>query len=223
MKQAAALIALAGLGWGCGYRVAGQADVIPDRIRTIAVPAFENVTTEYKIEQYMTSAVAREFIARTRYQVINDESQADAKLTGAVVQFFAFPQNLDPVTGRATTVTTITQVQGLRGCRNAGIAVPAQIIEKAKQYIYRCKNADGGISYSSRNRGSSRPAITAAALAALYNAGDYDSEHIEPMWQFCKKHLHDLGTGARYGHWHYTYLIYFEVQTCLCIKYCKAI
>ena len=62
--------------------------------------------------------------------------------------------------------TTITQVQGLRGCRNAGIAVPAEIIEKAKQYIYKCKNPDGGISYSSRNRGSSRPAITAAALAA---------------------------------------------------------
>ena len=32
--------------------------------------------------------------------------------------------------------TTITQVQGLRGCRNAGIVVPSEIIEKAKQYIY---------------------------------------------------------------------------------------
>ena len=74
--------------------------------------------------------------------------------------------------------TTITQVQGLRGCRNAGIAVPGEAIDKAKKYIYECKNQDGGISYSSRNRGSSRPAITAAALAALYNAGDYDSENV---------------------------------------------
>ena len=57
--------------------------------------------------------------------------------------------------------TTITQVQGLRGCRNAGIPVPKDVIERAKNYIYRCKNPDGGISYSSRNRGSSRPAITA--------------------------------------------------------------
>lgn len=96
---------------GCGYRVAGQADTIPTRIRTVAVSPFENVTTEYKIEQYMASAVTREFISRTRYQVINDPAQADAKLTGAVVQFFAFPQNLDPVSGRATTVTTITRVQ----------------------------------------------------------------------------------------------------------------
>jgi hypothetical protein len=48
--------------------------------------------------------------------------------------------------------TTITQVQGLRGCRNAGIPVPKEVIEKAKEYIYLCKNADGGISYSSRKR-----------------------------------------------------------------------
>jgi len=108
--------------------------------------------------------------------------------------------------------TTITQVQGLRGCRNAGIPVPEEIIEKAKQYIYRCKNQDGGISYSSRNRGSSRPAITAAALAALYNAGAYDSEHVPEMLEYCKKSLYRIGDAVRsFGHWHYTYLYYSQV------------
>jgi hypothetical protein len=108
--------------------------------------------------------------------------------------------------------TTITQVQGLRGCRNAGIPVPADVIERAKEYIYRCKNADGGISYSSRNRGSSRPAITAAALAALYNAGDYDSKHVPDMLEYCKKNLHRIGPGTQhFGHWHYTYLYYSQV------------
>lgn len=107
--------------------------------------------------------------------------------------------------------TTITQVQGLRGCRNAGIIVPKESILRARQYIYDCKNPDGGISYSSRTKGTSRHAITAAALSALYNAGDYESEHIQPMWEFCKKHLHDLAKGARYGHWHYTYLYYAQV------------
>jgi len=72
--------------------------------------------------------------------------------------------------------TTITQVQGLRGCRNAGLMVPKEAIESAKKYIYDCQNSDGGISYSFNSRGSSRPAITAAALAALYNAGDYKSD-----------------------------------------------
>lgn len=108
--------------------------------------------------------------------------------------------------------TTITQVQGLRGCRNAGIPVPESVIKRAKDYIYGCKNPDGGISYSSRNRGNSRPAITAAALAALYNAGDYDSKHVPEMLKFCKDKLHDIGNGTRsFGHWHYTYLYYSQV------------
>ncbi len=105
--------------------------------------------------------------------------------------------------------TTITQVQGLRGCRNAGLTVPKKVIENAKKYIYDCKNADGGISYSSKNKGSSRPAITAAALAALYNAGDYKSKHIPEMWAYCKKQLHKLNTNS--GHWQYTYLYYSQV------------
>lgn len=107
--------------------------------------------------------------------------------------------------------TTITQVQGLRGSRNAGIPVPKDTIERAKQYIYLCKNADGGISYSSRNRGSSRPAITAAALASLYNAGDYDSKHVPEMLEYCKKNLHRLDDNNAFGHWHYTYLYYSQV------------
>lgn len=109
--------------------------------------------------------------------------------------------------------TTITQVQGLRGCRNAGIVVPEDAINAAKKYIYDCKNKDGGISYSSRNKGSSRPAITAAALAALYNAGDYDSEHVPEMLEYCKKNITGVGGGAAsFGHWHYTYLYYAQVM-----------
>jgi hypothetical protein len=108
--------------------------------------------------------------------------------------------------------TTITQVQGLRGCRNAGIEVPVEIIDRAKKYIYACRNEDGGISYSSRNMGESRPAITAAALAALYNAGDYDSTHVPPMLNYAREQLHTLEPrGSTFGHWQYTYLYYSQV------------
>ena len=59
--------------------------------------------------------------------------------------------------------------------------------------------------------GTSRPAITAAALAALYNAGDYDGEHVPDYVEVCSKQsLHDLG-GRSFGHWHYTYLYYSQV------------
>lgn len=108
--------------------------------------------------------------------------------------------------------TTITQVQGLRGCRNAGITVPSEVIERAKEYIYSCKNQDGGISYSSKQMGTSRPAITAAALSALYNAGDYDSKHVPAMLKYSKESLHNLtDDNSAFGHWHYTYLYYSQV------------
>ena len=108
--------------------------------------------------------------------------------------------------------TTITQVQGLRGCRNAGIPVPTKIIDSAKRYIYGCKNPDGGISYSSRQKGTSRPAITAAALAALYNAGDYDNDQVPEMFDYAKSQLHDItDTNRQFGHWQYTYLYYSQV------------
>lgn len=96
---------------GCGYHIAGKADTLPTDLRTIAVPAFQNGTTEYKIEQYMTQAVKRELLTRTRYQVVNREENADATLQGSVVGFLAFPQNFDPKTSRATTVTTIMRIQ----------------------------------------------------------------------------------------------------------------
>lgn len=108
--------------------------------------------------------------------------------------------------------TTITQVQGLRGCRNAGIVVPKLVIERAKKYIYKCQNADGGIKYSSGSKGGdSRAAITAAALAALYNAGDYNSKYVGPMWDYCKKHMHDVGSKNMESWWHYSYLYYSQV------------
>jgi hypothetical protein len=100
----------------------------------------------------------------------------------------------------------------LRGCRNAGIAVPGEIIEAAKRYIYSCQNEDGGISYSSQQKGSSRPAIAAASLAALYNAGDYESTKVPEMLAYCRKELHSVSKEeSLFGHWHYTYLYYSQV------------
>lgn len=108
-KAACGLLLLSGAS-GCGYRLVGTADLLPERIRTIAVPAFENATSEFKVEQYLTSAVVREMLARTRYSVVSDEAVADATLRGTVMLFDAIPQNFDPRTGRATSVLTITRV-----------------------------------------------------------------------------------------------------------------
>jgi squalene cyclase len=105
--------------------------------------------------------------------------------------------------------TTITQVQGLRGCRNAGIPVPAEIIDKAIKYIQDCTQPDGAVQYSSKG-GGGRPAITAAAIACLFNAGEYDSMYVPKLEDYCKKNLSDI-TNQGFGHWHYAHYYYAQV------------
>ncbi len=105
--------------------------------------------------------------------------------------------------------TTITQVQGLRGCRNAGIPVPDKIIDKAVEYIRKCTLPDGGVQYSSQG-GGGRPAITAAAIACLFNAGEYDSEYVPKLLDYCKKNLSNIQNEG-FGHWHYAHYYYAQV------------
>ena len=106
--------------------------------------------------------------------------------------------------------TTITQVQALRGCRNAGIPVPNEIIERAVEYIRKCTLSDGGVQYSSKG-GGGRPAITAAAIACLFNAGEYDSEYVPKLQAYCKKNLSGISERG-FGHWHYAHYYYAQVR-----------
>lgn len=106
--------------------------------------------------------------------------------------------------------TTITQVQGLRGCRNAGVAVPKRIIDRAVAYIHGCTMADGGVQYSTKG-GNGRPAITAAAIACLYNAGEYDDNFVPRMKEYCRLRLSPENSGS-HGHWHYAHFYYSQVQ-----------
>ena len=108
--------------------------------------------------------------------------------------------------------TCVTQVQGLRACRNAGIPVPQEIIDRARQYIRDCTTAEGGVQYSIRG-GGERPAITAAAVASLFNAGEYDSEQVRNMLQFCRTNVWPGQSRMHFfGHWHYTHYYYAQVM-----------
>jgi hypothetical protein len=108
---AVSLVAVSLLASSCGYHIAGKANTLPETIRVIAIPPFGNGSMEYKVEQYMTQAVVREFIRRTRYQIVADESEADATLLGAVINVHVFPAVFDPVSQRATSVNTLTQIR----------------------------------------------------------------------------------------------------------------
>jgi hypothetical protein len=109
--------------------------------------------------------------------------------------------------------TTITQVQGLRGCRNAGIPVPNEIIDKAISYIDKCTLPDGGVQYNIKG-GGARPAITAAAVACLVNVGDYHKDVVDKLipklQKFCSRSLDNLSAEG-FGHWHYAHYYYAQV------------
>ncbi|MEZ6070959.1 MAG: prenyltransferase/squalene oxidase repeat-containing protein [Pirellulales bacterium] len=105
--------------------------------------------------------------------------------------------------------TTITQVQGLRGCRNVGIPVPKEIIDRAIQYIRDCTLPNGGVQYSSKG-GGARPAISAAAIACLFNAGEYDDEYVPKLLDYCNKNLSNIANQG-FGHWHYAHFYYSQV------------
>lgn len=108
--------------------------------------------------------------------------------------------------------TTITQVQALRGCRNAGIPVPKEIVDKAVTYIKKCTGPDGGVRYQlAGSGGGGRPPITAAAVACLFNAGDYDSQYVPKLLKYCKRNLSDTSDQGASGHWHYAHYYYSQV------------
>jgi outer membrane lipopolysaccharide assembly protein LptE/RlpB len=106
----AAVIAF--LGSGCGYHVAGRAANLPSGWRTIAVPAFKNDTTRYRLEQRFTEAVIRQFLQRTKYRIMQDPASADAVLRGEVLAIETAPMLFDATTGQVTTtlVTVHTKV-----------------------------------------------------------------------------------------------------------------
>ena len=95
---------------------------------------------------------------------------------------------------------TVTQVQALRAAHNAGLYVPRGTIGQAVQYIERCSTPEGGICYSLRSRGGARLAISAAAVATLYNAGQYDAPVANRCLEYVWRHFKDSKRWQHGGH-----------------------
>jgi outer membrane lipopolysaccharide assembly protein LptE/RlpB len=99
----ALMSAAAGIA-GCGYHVAGRSNSLPKSIHVIAVPALENKTNSYRIEQRLTTATVHEFLTKTSYRVVSDPANGDAVLRGKVLSLEAAPLLFDTKSGRATTM-----------------------------------------------------------------------------------------------------------------------
>ena len=109
LKLLVCILALAAAG--CGYHVGPQGNLLPATIHTIAIPQFDNNTVVYKLSSYMSEAVSRELITRTRYAVIANPKEADATLYGRIVTYSSGATVSDPTTGRGSGAQITVQVQ----------------------------------------------------------------------------------------------------------------
>jgi hypothetical protein len=107
IRKAIAYLLSAGCLAGCGYHVAGHSSSLPKTIHTIAVPAIENKTSSYRIEQRLTSATVHEFLTRTHYRVVSNPADGDAVLRGKVVSLEAVPLLFQSGTGNTVRATTM--------------------------------------------------------------------------------------------------------------------
>ncbi len=129
----------------CGYKFAATDTVLPKTVHTIAIPAFNNLTTRYKLTDQMPEAISREFLTRTRYRVVPDVNSADAILRGAVVNYSFNPTIFDPATGRAAyaelhvtlsvTLTERSSGKVLFDRKNFDVRETYQISPDATQYF----------------------------------------------------------------------------------------
>jgi hypothetical protein len=93
MRKCAAslLLALACLGSGCGYALAGRGSFLPAYIRVVGIPPLENRTTFFQVEQILTEKIRTEFIGRGKYSVVSSPTGAHAVLSGSITGITVTP------------------------------------------------------------------------------------------------------------------------------------
>jgi hypothetical protein len=102
---------------GCGYALSGRGSSLPDYIRTIGIPLFENRTPLVTVEQLFTEKVRVEFQSRGRYAVQPTEPGADAIVRGVITAIVPSPAGFGSqqlATRYRFTVTVAVKVDDIR-------------------------------------------------------------------------------------------------------------
>ena len=126
-RQACAVLGLVpALLGSCGYQVGGKADLVPKSIQTIAIPAFVSASLRYRLLDVLPEQIGREFIAKTRFRVVTDPSEADAVLRGNVNAAQVYPSIFDPTSGKPTSVQVVVVVSVVLSERASGRVLVAR-------------------------------------------------------------------------------------------------
>ena len=106
---------------------------------------------------------------------------------------------------------TVMQLMALRAAKDAGIAVPGEVIGRGIAYVKSCHNQrDGGFAY--RPNGGSGFARTGAGVLSLQVAGDYFAEEVQSGVKYILEHKpageKAVGSWYFYGHYYAAQGIY---------------
>jgi outer membrane lipopolysaccharide assembly protein LptE/RlpB len=91
MRKSLAAIALCLLLSSCSYHLRGTGSSLPPHIKKIYVPMFSNQTTRFQLDLKLTEGVRDELVARGKVELTGDQADADAILTGDIVNFTVNP------------------------------------------------------------------------------------------------------------------------------------
>jgi outer membrane lipopolysaccharide assembly protein LptE/RlpB len=123
----------------CGYSFQGSGSILPQDIKTIAIPLADNNTTTPGLGQRFTEALRSRFDRYGAVKVIEDESRADA----------VFRAKIDNVDTRVSDVTSNTDIE-LES--ELVLTVSAELRRRNGQLLYR--NSGMNISDSAASVGN---------------------------------------------------------------------
>ncbi len=97
---------------GCGYTFAPQGEHIDRRIRNIYVEPFGNKTAQAELENYMRTAFIDQIIQNSRFKAVSSPEQADAVISGSVLNFntsaLSYRKNILAAEERATVTLNVS-------------------------------------------------------------------------------------------------------------------
>ncbi len=97
---------------------------------------------------------------------------------------------------------TTAQIVALRAAQNAGISVPAGVIERAVQYVKSCATDDGGMTYMPGDIATF--ARTAMGVLALQISGESDATEVTSGLRYLLRHSGGDNVYPYYGRYYAT-------------------
>src|SRR5262249_37421757 len=95
------------LAAGCGYTASPA--LLPQHLKTVAIPVFENGTPEAQLEQQVTDAVIQRFVRDNHLKIV-DEKSANSVVRGRLTDYknavYGFTANTTNANAYRVTITT---------------------------------------------------------------------------------------------------------------------